>query len=167
MMIVVYFSHGPRYGYGYRSGYREWRLRIPVALVKSRANFLRLNDYSGLANVYEGSGKLAEREGFEPPVPFQARRFSRPEPSTTRPPLRLSQFYYKLGLFAAYPQMAAFSRRIIGCQSNTGFSRRSSLNMLTSPDLISKFPFLRASARWYHIDLHGQIPGSLASSCVH
>src|ERR1035441_2474993 len=35
---------------------------------------------------------VAEREGFEPPVPFQARRFSRPEPSTTRPPLRLYSF---------------------------------------------------------------------------
>ena len=32
---------------------------------------------------------MAEREGFEPPVPFRARRFSRPEPSTTRPPLRM------------------------------------------------------------------------------
>jgi hypothetical protein len=32
---------------------------------------------------------LAEREGFEPPVPFRVRRFSRPEPSTTRPPLRV------------------------------------------------------------------------------
>jgi hypothetical protein len=31
---------------------------------------------------------MAEREGFEPPVPFRVRRFSRPEPSTTRPPLR-------------------------------------------------------------------------------
>jgi hypothetical protein len=31
---------------------------------------------------------MAEREGFEPPVPFRARRFSRPVPSTTRPPLR-------------------------------------------------------------------------------
>src|SRR5215469_350649 len=31
---------------------------------------------------------LAEREGFEPPVPFRVRRFSRPEPSTTRPPLQ-------------------------------------------------------------------------------
>jgi hypothetical protein len=38
--------------------------------------------------------ELAEREGFEPPVPFRARRFSRPEPSTTRPPLRLVLFYY-------------------------------------------------------------------------
>jgi hypothetical protein len=37
---------------------------------------------------------LAEREGFEPPIPFQVCRFSRPEPSTTRPPLRLLQFYY-------------------------------------------------------------------------
>jgi hypothetical protein len=36
---------------------------------------------------------LAEREGFEPPVPFRVRRFSRPEPSTTRPPLRATQIY--------------------------------------------------------------------------
>ena len=35
-----------------------------------------------------GIGTMAEREGFEPPVPFRVRRFSRPEPSTTRPPLR-------------------------------------------------------------------------------
>src|SRR3954462_14646813 len=34
---------------------------------------------------------MAEREGFEPPVPFRVRRFSRPEPSTTRPPLRISK----------------------------------------------------------------------------
>ena len=32
--------------------------------------------------------KLAEREGFEPPVGFPLRRFSRPERSTTLPPLR-------------------------------------------------------------------------------
>jgi hypothetical protein len=31
---------------------------------------------------------MAEREGFEPPIPFRVCRFSRPEPSTTRPPLR-------------------------------------------------------------------------------
>ena len=31
--------------------------------------------------------KLAEREGFEPPVRFPAQWFSRPSPSTTRPPL--------------------------------------------------------------------------------
>src|SRR6266436_4454015 len=37
---------------------------------------------------------MAEREGFEPPIPFQVCRFSRPVPSTTRPPLRLLQFYY-------------------------------------------------------------------------
>ncbi len=35
-----------------------------------------------------GERRLAEREGFEPPVGFPLRRFSRPEPSTTRPPLR-------------------------------------------------------------------------------
>ena len=37
---------------------------------------------------------MAEREGFEPPIPFRVCRFSRPVPSTTRPPLRLLQFYY-------------------------------------------------------------------------
>src|ERR1041385_1830186 len=31
---------------------------------------------------------LAERGGFEPPVPFRAQRFSRPPQSTTLPPLR-------------------------------------------------------------------------------
>src|SRR5260370_8949854 len=46
------------------------------------------------------SEKLAEREGFEPPIPFRVCRFSRPEPSTTRPPLRLIQFYYGLNFTA-------------------------------------------------------------------
>jgi hypothetical protein len=32
---------------------------------------------------------MAEREGFEPPVPFQAQRFSRPPVSTTHTPLRV------------------------------------------------------------------------------
>ncbi len=31
--------------------------------------------------------RMAESEGFEPPIPFQVRRFSRPMPSTTRPAL--------------------------------------------------------------------------------
>ena len=31
---------------------------------------------------------MAESEGFEPPIPFQVRRLSRPMPSTTRPALR-------------------------------------------------------------------------------
>src|SRR5258708_30572004 len=37
---------------------------------------------------------MAEREGFEPPIPFQVCRFSRPVPSTTRPALQLLHFYY-------------------------------------------------------------------------
>ena len=44
---------------------------------------------------------LAEREGFEPPIPFRVCRFSRPEPSTARPPLRslpaLSRLYVDQG----------------------------------------------------------------------
>jgi hypothetical protein len=36
-------------------------------------------------------GEMAEEEGFEPPIPFQVRRFSRPMPSTTRPLFRYYQ----------------------------------------------------------------------------
>jgi hypothetical protein len=36
-------------------------------------------------------GFMAESEGFEPPIPSQVRRFSRPMPSTTRPALRYIQ----------------------------------------------------------------------------
>jgi hypothetical protein len=32
--------------------------------------------------------EMAEEEGFEPPIPFQVRQFSRLEPSTTRPLFR-------------------------------------------------------------------------------
>lgn len=42
---------------------------------------------------------MAEEEGFEPPIPFQVRQFSRLEPSTTRP-LFLTEVYYALGLSA-------------------------------------------------------------------
>ena len=37
------------------------------------------------------SDEMAEEEGFEPPIPFQVRRFSRPMPSTTRPLFRYYQ----------------------------------------------------------------------------
>ena len=33
---------------------------------------------------------MAEEEGFEPPIPFQVRQFSRLEPSTTRPLFRFT-----------------------------------------------------------------------------
>jgi hypothetical protein len=39
---------------------------------------------------------MAEEEGFEPPIPFQVRQFSRLEPSTTRP-LFLFEVYYAVG----------------------------------------------------------------------
>jgi hypothetical protein len=39
---------------------------------------------------------MAEEEGFEPPIPFQVRQFSRLEPSTTRP-LFLFEVYYAAG----------------------------------------------------------------------
>lgn len=35
--------------------------------------------------------KMAEDEGFEPPVPVKVQRFSRPPPSTARPILRIKE----------------------------------------------------------------------------
>jgi hypothetical protein len=59
---------------------------------------------------------LAEREGFEPPVPFRVRRFSRPEPSTTRPPLRLLQVYKaRFGRLVSLQQFGCIS--VLGQQA--------------------------------------------------
>ena len=41
------------------------------------------------SGLWTKTGLLAEGEGFEPPVPFQAQRFSRPPVSTTHPSLRI------------------------------------------------------------------------------
>ena len=48
--------------------------------------------------------RLAEREGFEPPEPFPVQWFSRPPPSTTRPPLQ------SLSAGPPAPRLAAFTR---------------------------------------------------------
>ena len=78
----------------------KWPCLTPVAgiTVRSlRSDLLGRNRENGhysrifqeiKARIFCSPDLLAEREGFEPPVPFRARRFSRPEPSTTRPPLR-------------------------------------------------------------------------------
>jgi hypothetical protein len=43
---------------------------------------------------------MAEREGFEPPVPFQVQRFSRPPVSTTHTSLRAGGYiHYKPGFY--------------------------------------------------------------------
>ena len=54
---------------------------------------------------------MAEWEGFEPPVPFRVRRFSRPEPSTTRPPLRLFARQMRLGRLVSLQQAPVISVR--------------------------------------------------------
>ena|GEM_PF-5110998 len=67
-----------------------------------------VSDYALLANpTYWLSGKqpkframlkMAERVGFEPTVPVKVRWFSRPELSTTQPPLQRTVFYTTLVL---------------------------------------------------------------------
>src|SRR5215467_8775856 len=47
------------------------------------------NTISGIALI---TAFLAEREGFEPPIPFRVYRFSRPTVSTAHTPLRVSCF---------------------------------------------------------------------------
>ncbi len=58
---------------------------------------------------------MAEREGFEPPVRFPVLQFSRLAPSTTRPPLRLLQFYYRVHFMAeAMPAKPRIANRTFG-----------------------------------------------------
>ena len=57
----------------------SWRALQRPTFAKARAGSLRASH----------ERRLAEREGFEPPVPFRVQWFSRPPPSTTRPPLHL------------------------------------------------------------------------------
>ena len=45
-----------------------------------------------MENIRAGRDEeMAERAGFEPAIPLRVYRFSRPAPSTTRPPLRVSR----------------------------------------------------------------------------
>jgi hypothetical protein len=51
---------------------------------RTRADFLDFR-----ATLTKIADSVAEGVGFEPTVTFRPRRFSRPVPSTARPPLRL------------------------------------------------------------------------------
>src|SRR3569623_1003040 len=62
-----------------------------------------------------GESDMAERVGFEPTVPLQARRFSRPEPKTTRTPLQYVP--EGRGLFRA-PFKATSTRVVMAHETN-------------------------------------------------
>ena len=53
--------------------------------------------------------RMAEGEGFEPPVPFRVQWFSRPPPSTTRPSLPPSQAYNAPCFGGASPTSQAYN----------------------------------------------------------
>src|SRR6266700_4432999 len=46
------------------------------------------------AHIWRASEELAEREGFEPPIPVKVYTLSRRAPSATRPSLRAHQFHF-------------------------------------------------------------------------
>ena len=68
---------------------------------------------------------LAEREGFEPPIPFQVCRFSRPEPSTARPPLRglpdLSRLYVEFSRLQGFQAAIRPSNEKAGARGSRSF----------------------------------------------
>ena len=88
----------------------------------------RTRRYSGLPGTFRaarqsdvgrsGGEQLADGEGFEPSRRLRACRFSRPVPSTTRPPiLRLSISNEALGasLNGQAPRVLPFCHRILAC----------------------------------------------------
>ena len=71
----------------------------------------------------EQKWKLAEREGFEPPVPFRVQWFSRPPPSTTRPSLRVGQ---------KSPEVNDLTRTCVAEQLHRGSFRNAGANESSS-----------------------------------
>src|SRR6266700_3614194 len=63
-----------------------------------------------------GERRLAEGEGFEPPVPFRVQWFSRPPPSTTRPSLRVEQKRAKLRPHATQVELRLLSHVASFCR---------------------------------------------------
>ena len=51
---------------------------------------------SGIVRLQEYYKELAEREGFEPPIPVKVYTLSRRAPSATRPSLRATDFIFIL-----------------------------------------------------------------------
>ena len=80
---------------------KSWELRHDSTRIAAKWKVLGV----GTRYFAGASDLMAEREGFEPPVGFPLRRFSRPEPSTTRPPLR----YYVFTTES--PQLVDFLKR--------------------------------------------------------
>src|SRR5438105_9434172 len=72
-----------------------------------------------MANDFSRSG-MAEREGFEPPIPFQVCRFSRPVPSTTRPSLRLLHFYYSFVVIHSFHTVYMWFSSSLACSDAFG-----------------------------------------------
>ena len=94
-----------------------WRRHVSAGNAGIRARSHRANARCGVT----GAGSLrppshfvrvAEGEGFEPPVPFRVQRYSRPPPSTTRPSLRCASILSHGGLFQCNspPRLARSAR---------------------------------------------------------
>ena len=64
----------------------EYLQKLLHALGVDMYQYLKVTDYIG---VRKPSNQMAEGVGFEPTVESPPQRFSRPSPSTARPPLRV------------------------------------------------------------------------------
>jgi hypothetical protein len=94
--------------------------------------------------------EMAEEEGFEPPIPFQVRQFSRLEPSTTRP-LFLFEVYYAEGECAKRydPRRvleAAVSKGVFFCYPWNLYSRQRLQKRVTTNNCLVQFPIERKDA---------------------
>ncbi len=61
---------------------------VPFGFEFSRIRPKRYRKFAPSLEAVDFTDSMAEGEGFEPPVPFQAQRFSRPPVSTAHPSLR-------------------------------------------------------------------------------
>src|ERR1700678_2399167 len=65
---------------------------------------------SGIVRLQEYYKELAEREGFEPPIPVKVYTLSRRAPSATRPSLRAHQFRFYFVSWLRNPRPSHLNR---------------------------------------------------------
>ncbi len=94
----------------------------------------------------DGPALTADGEGFEPPLDLRPKRFSRPSPSTTRPPIRCNELLRSLAAFshASQPPGARCSHRPMrpeataaGCRSHDTAARHLQRLPTTRPETAS------------------------------
>ena len=131
-------------GVAERQGFEPWvELLTPHSLSKRAPSASRSSlPYKEPPNIrfslfnFQG---LAEEEGFEPPVPLQVRRFSKPLPSATRPLLQRMEFTLQGtgAMHSASPKPCKEGKKLRACSKSCCAPRLRRYGSSRNPHVLS------------------------------